>query len=202
MDKNLAGVGLAFKIAEALLQTRPIAGLNVSEWLDLVAVGTVADIVPLYHENRAMVKAGLKLLNRRQRQGLLSLTGAAGLDSQKRLTARDIGFMIGPRLNAAGRMESAVASYQLLMALDEYEAGILAQKLDNQNRERQKMTVDMQRMHVIRSADERAQQPVGLHRDEAVDELNVVRRDHRGAAHPGRGGGIYRSAQRADGAAA
>jgi single-stranded-DNA-specific exonuclease len=144
MDKNLAGVGLAFKIAEALLKMRPVAGVAASDWLDLVAVGTVADIVPLHHENRAMVKAGLKLLNRHQRQGLLSLIGAAGMDSQKRITARDIGFMIGPRLNAAGRMESAVASYQLLMALDEYEAGALAQKLDNQNRHRQELTTLMQ----------------------------------------------------------
>ena len=144
MDKNLAGVGLAFKIAEALLKVRPVAGVAATDWLDLVAVGTVADIVPLYHENRAMVKAGLKSLNRHQRQGLHSLVGAAGMDVQKRITARDIGFVIGPRLNAAGRMESAVASYQLLMALDEYEAGALAQKLDNQNRHRQELTSHMQ----------------------------------------------------------
>jgi single-stranded-DNA-specific exonuclease len=136
MDKNLAGVGLAFKIAEALLKMRPMAGVNANDWLDLVAVGTVADIVPLYRENRAMVKAGLKLVNHHRRQGLTSLVGAAGLDSSRRISARDIGFMIGPRLNAAGRMESAVASYQLLMALDAYEAGSLAQKLDNQNRDR------------------------------------------------------------------
>ena len=67
-DKNLAGVGLAFKIAEALLKTSPVADVDVNRWLDLVAVGTVADIVPLKGENRSMVKAGLKLLNRRQRQ--------------------------------------------------------------------------------------------------------------------------------------
>jgi len=143
-DKNLAGVGLAFKIAEALLKTRPFTGIEATDWLDLVAVGTVADIVPLYGENRAMVKAGLKLLNRHQRQGLLSLVGAAGMDAHKRISARDIGFIIGPRLNAAGRMESAVASYNLLMALDEYEAGSLAQKLDNQNRHRQELTSSMQ----------------------------------------------------------
>ena len=143
-DKNLSGVGLAFKIAEALYKTRPVAGVDISTWLDLVAVGTVADIVPLKGENRAMVKAGLKLLNRRQRQGFYSLISAAGIDGQRRLTARDIGFVIGPRLNAAGRMKSALASYQLLMAADEYVAGELAQKLDNQNRARQEKTTQMQ----------------------------------------------------------
>jgi single-stranded-DNA-specific exonuclease len=154
MDKDLAGVGLAFKIGEALLKIRPMAGVNPADWLDLVAVGTVADIVPLHRENRAMVKAGLKLLNRHRRQGLISLVGAAGIDPSKRITARDIGFMIGPRLNAAGRMESAVASYQLLMALDEYEAGSLAQKLDNQNRHRQELTTLMQHeAEVLASAD-------------------------------------------------
>jgi single-stranded-DNA-specific exonuclease len=145
-DKNLSGVGLAFKIAEALLKTRPVAGADLNSWLDLVAVGTVADIVPLKGENRALVKAGLKLLNKRQRQGIYSLLAAAGVDSQKRLTARDIGFVIGPRLNAAGRMDSAVAAYRLLMAADEYEAGPLAQQLDNQNRERQKKTAEMQQI--------------------------------------------------------
>ncbi len=145
-DKNLSGVGLAFKIAEALLKTRPVAGVDLASWLDLVAVGTVADIVPLRGENRAMVKAGLKLLNKRQRQGFYSLLAAAGVDPQKRLTARDIGFVLGPRLNAAGRMDSAVASYQLLMAENEYDAGPLAMQLDKQNRDRQKLTTEMQQV--------------------------------------------------------
>ncbi len=143
-DKNLAGVGLAFKIAQALLQTRPFSGVNAENWLDLVAIGTVADIVPLKGENRAMVKAGLKILNSRPRQGIFSLLGAAGLDTQKRISARDIGFIIGPRLNAAGRMESALAAYRLLVARDESEAGDLAISLDNQNRERQEKTRLMQ----------------------------------------------------------
>jgi single-stranded-DNA-specific exonuclease len=143
-EKNLSGVGLAFKIAEALQKTRPVADINLANWLDLVAVGTVADIVPLKGENRSLVKAGLKLLNKRQRQGLYSLSSAAGMDPERRLTARDIGFMLGPRLNAAGRMESALAAYQLLMAASSYEAGPLAQALDNQNRQRQELTSKMQ----------------------------------------------------------
>jgi single-stranded-DNA-specific exonuclease len=143
-EKNLAGVGLAFKIAQALLQKRPFTNVKVSDWLDLVAIGTVADIVPLTGENHAMVKAGLRLLNSRPRQGIYSLLGAAGLERQKQITARDIGFVIGPRLNAAGRMESALAAYRLLMARDESEAGPLALSLDNQNRERQDKTRQMQ----------------------------------------------------------
>jgi len=163
-DKNLSGVGLAFKIAEALLKTRPVAGVELSAWLDLVAVGTVADIVPLKGENRALVKAGLKLLNKRQRQGFYSLMAAAGVDPQRRLTARDIGFVLGPRLNAAGRMDSAVAAYQLLMAQDEYEAGPLAQQLDNQNRERQKLTTEMQQI-----AETQAQEDAAEHLLFAID---------------------------------
>lgn len=143
-DKDLAGVGLAFKIAQALLQTRPVEGVQAGDWLDLVAVGTVADMVPLRGENRAMVRAGLRILRQNPRQGLASLAGAAGLETTQSLHARDIGFIIGPRLNAAGRLESALAAYQLLMTDDPKTAGDLAISLDNTNRERQKMTHDMQ----------------------------------------------------------
>jgi single-stranded-DNA-specific exonuclease len=143
-EKNLAGVGLAYKIAQALLQKlRGDAG-QADAWLDLVAVGTVADIVPLSGENRAMVKAGLTLLRQGQRQGLRSLAGAAGFKTSENLSARDIGFMLGPRLNAAGRLESAMAAFDLLMAEDYQVAGPLALQLDDQNRERQRLTQSMQ----------------------------------------------------------
>ncbi|MCE1254651.1 MAG: single-stranded-DNA-specific exonuclease RecJ [Anaerolineae bacterium] len=142
-EKNLAGVGLAYKIAEALHLTRPLRDITPEAWLDLVAVGTVADIVPLIGENRALVKTGLRQLRTGKRQGLLSLTGAAGSTPQM-LTARDIGFTLGPRLNAAGRLESALASFDLLMATDVETAGLLAQKLDDQNKQRQEMTRQMQ----------------------------------------------------------
>ncbi|MCI0519179.1 MAG: single-stranded-DNA-specific exonuclease RecJ [Chloroflexi bacterium] len=143
-DKDLAGVGLAFKIAQALLAEHPVEGVCAEDWLDLVAVGTVADLVPLQGENRAMVRAGLRQLRSRPRQGLASLAGAARMENINALTARDIGFMIGPRLNAAGRLESALAAYNLLVAEDPAAAGPLALKLDDTNRERQKMTHDMQ----------------------------------------------------------
>ncbi len=143
-EQNLAGVGLAFKIAQALFQKLAGDAGQADAWLDLVAVGTVADIVPLSGENRALVKAGLGLLRQGQRQGLRSLAGAAGFKTSDNLTARDIGFMLGPRLNAAGRLESAMAAFDLLMAEETQVAGPLALKLDDQNRERQRLTQTMQ----------------------------------------------------------
>ncbi len=144
-DKNLAGVGLAYKLAQALVGRFPQDGLAAEDWLDLVALGTVADVVPLVGENRMLVRAGLARLRYGQRQGLLSLVGAAGLTAS-RLTATDIGFGLGPRLNAAGRLETALDSFRLLMAHDVQTAGLLAQKLDDQNRQRQVMTAQMQTM--------------------------------------------------------
>lgn len=143
-DKNLAGVGLAFKIAQALLKKKPAVNYLAGEWLDLVALGTVADIVPLTGENRVLVKAGLMLLRQGTRQGLLSLVRAAGLNLAG-ISATDISFGLAPRLNASGRLESALASYELLTTRDVMVSGMLAQKLDDQNRERQKLTQDIQR---------------------------------------------------------
>ena len=142
-EKNLAGVGLAFKIAQGLFQRNPVEGACAEDWLDLVAIGTVADIVPLVGENRTLVKAGLEQLRKKPRQGLWSLIRAAGIETTANLTARDIGFMIGPRLNAAGRLESPMDAYNLLIAVDKDEAGDLALKLDNQNRDRQERTLKM-----------------------------------------------------------
>jgi len=142
-ERNLAGVGLSFKIAEALLIHRPVEGVNLADWLDLVAIGTVADVVPLSGENRALVRAGLKSIRFGQRQGLLSLVNVAGLSIQK-ISARDIGYGLGPRLNAAGRLESALAAFDLLVSVDLRATGLLAQKLDDQNRERQRLTQKMQ----------------------------------------------------------
>jgi single-stranded DNA-specific DHH superfamily exonuclease len=142
-ERNLAGVGLAYKICEALLIRRPMPGICLEEWLDLVAVGTVADIVPLTGENRSMVRAGLRQLRMCRRQGLFSLARLAEMKVEA-ATARDIGFVIGPRLNAAGRLESALASFDLLTTSEIHRAAELAQKLDNQNRERQDLTRKMQ----------------------------------------------------------
>lgn len=143
-DKDLAGVGIAYKIAEALLSVRqPINGFQSSDLLDLVALGTVADLAPLVGENRVLVRRGLRQIRETKRQGLFSLAGVADLKIDK-CTAGNIGFMLGPRLNASGRLESALASFELLTTMDFMRAGQLAQQLDQQNRQRQSITRTMQ----------------------------------------------------------
>jgi single-stranded-DNA-specific exonuclease len=141
-DKNLAGVGLAYKLAAGLF------GLDQSRadsYLDLVAMGTVADLASLTGENRSLVRRGLGYLRRPTRQGILSLIGAAGL-TPANLNTGHIGYALGPRLNAAGRIELAMDALNLLMTRDLREAGMLAQKLDNQNRERQRQTIETMKL--------------------------------------------------------
>jgi len=142
-DKDLAGVGLAYKLACALLINRQSSSLQPENLLDLVALGTVADLAPLVNENRTLVKAGLEFLRRPIRQGLMALIGISGL-TPARITATEIGFTLGPRLNAAGRLDSALAAYQLLLTNDVAEAAGLAQRLEIQNRERQEVMRDIQ----------------------------------------------------------
>src|SRR5574341_926084 len=148
-DKDLAGVGIAHKIAEALLDDRPqtidhglssmVNGLPLNDLLDLVALGTVADLAPLIGENRVLVRRGLGQIRETKRQGLFSLANVAEMDISK-TTAGQIGFILGPRLNAAGRLESALAALELLTTSDFMRAGQLAQQLDAQNRQRQSLT--------------------------------------------------------------
>jgi single-stranded-DNA-specific exonuclease len=143
-DKDLAGVGIAYKIIEALVQVQPLTnGFQLNELLDLVALGTVADLAPLVGENRVLVRKGLRQIRETKRQGLFSLAGVADLKIAK-CTAGNIGFMLGPRLNASGRLESALASFELLTTTDFMRAGQLAQQLDVQNRQRQALTRTMQ----------------------------------------------------------
>ncbi|HEX9028916.1 MAG TPA: single-stranded-DNA-specific exonuclease RecJ [Anaerolineales bacterium] len=146
IEKNLAGVGLAYKLACALLEQAgqdKTVNLRPADLLDLVALGTVADLAPLTGENRSLVRAGIEAIRVTRRQGLVSLMGAAGLD-QAKVNAGDIGFVLGPRLNAAGRLESALASLELLTTDNILVSGTLAQKLDIQNRKRQEITQDIQ----------------------------------------------------------
>ncbi len=141
-DKDLSGVGLAYKIAQALGKRRPEAGVNAEEWLDLVALGTVADVVPLTGENRSLVRKGLQVIRRHLlegRPGLLSLANVARVKIN-RICATDIAFMLSPRLNAAGRLNTAYDALNLLLAESMGQAGLLSQNLDNQNRERQELT--------------------------------------------------------------
>jgi single-stranded-DNA-specific exonuclease len=148
-DQNLAGVGLAYKLACALLDKARASGyapadvIDSEEYLDLVALGTVSDQAPLVGENRSLVRLGLEYIRRPRRQGVLSLIGAAQLNAMQ-ITADSIGFGLGPRLNAAGRLDSALAAMNLLLTQDLAEAAYLAQLLDNQNRERQQITREIQ----------------------------------------------------------
>ncbi len=146
-DKDLAGVGIAFKIAQALVERLTMRGgpveLRLETLLDLVALGTVADLAPLTGENRMLVRKGLECIRTTGRQGLFALAGVSDLAIGK-TTATNIGFSLGPRLNAAGRLESALAAFTLLSTTDRHEAGVLAQKLEQQNRERQELTRNIQ----------------------------------------------------------
>ena len=141
-EKDLAGVGLAYKLAQAYLTTYPKEGLMAEDWLDLVAIGTVVDLAPLRGENRLLVKAGLEKLHHQPRQGIFSLAQVAGVDLAKCDTS-DLGFRLGPRLNAAGRLESALTALDLLTTRNLLEAGHLAQQLDSYNKERQAITEDI-----------------------------------------------------------
>ena len=137
-DKELAGVGVAYKIAEALIEARK-SDFDKSQLLDLVALGTVADLAPLTGENRYLVRKGLERIRATSRQGLFSLANVAELNISL-TTATNIGFVLGPRLNAAGRLESALAAFELLTTRDVMRAGQLALQLDQNNRDRQALT--------------------------------------------------------------
>ncbi|PKN94868.1 MAG: single-stranded-DNA-specific exonuclease RecJ [Chloroflexi bacterium HGW-Chloroflexi-6] len=142
-EKYLAGVGIAYKIVEALYSTFKSTDLELYNLLDLVALGTVADLAPLTGENRHLVRGGLRQMRNSARQGLLSLAAMANISLQK-VTAINIGFALGPRLNASGRLDTAIDSYKLLTTSDPAEAGMLAQQLNIQNGQRQQMTRKIQ----------------------------------------------------------
>jgi single-stranded-DNA-specific exonuclease len=144
-DKDLAGVGVAYKLAQALYAstTHKDDGFNLDDLLDLVALGTVADLAPLVGENRVLVRRGLQKLRQTRRQGLFSLAAVSDLPLA-RINASSIGYVLGPRLNAAGRLESALAAFDLLTTTDVKVAGDLAQRLNVQNRQRQEITRKIQ----------------------------------------------------------
>lgn len=133
----LCSVGIVFKLAHALLKTRWLDDFHLRDYLDIVALGTVADIVPLIDENRLLVRKGLRQLERTQNIGLAALKAVAGLE--RTLTSFDIGFRLGPRLNAAGRLDTAQDALDLLLTEDPLEARNIAMRLEQSNRERQKV---------------------------------------------------------------
>ncbi|MBV9926720.1 MAG: single-stranded-DNA-specific exonuclease RecJ [Acidobacteria bacterium] len=134
-DKNLAGVGVAFKLAHALFRERGRENL-VPGFLKVVAIGTVADVAQLVGENRAIVALGLSDLQRATNPGLRALMEVAGCGDGTGMRAFDIGFRLGPRINAAGRMDAARAVVELFEAKKYEEARKLAEQLDALNRER------------------------------------------------------------------
>jgi len=133
----LCSVGIVFKLCHALLKTRPTPGFDLKSHLDLVALGTVADIVPLRGENRVLVQRGAIEIARTSRIGLKKLMEIARVHPP--ILPEDIGYRLGPRLNAAGRLSTAEKSLRLLLTQDESEAAMLAAELDRQNRERQEV---------------------------------------------------------------
>jgi single-stranded-DNA-specific exonuclease len=136
-DKNLCGAGVAFKLAQALLATLPWpperARRVCESFLKLVAIATVADVVPLTGENRVMVKHGLDGLRAVRNPGLRALLDVAGFTGNTVPTARQVAFQLAPRLNAAGRMDTAMAVIELFLTGDPARARELAQQLDQQN---------------------------------------------------------------------
>ncbi|MEW6101215.1 MAG: single-stranded-DNA-specific exonuclease RecJ [Candidatus Omnitrophota bacterium] len=131
--RDLAGVGVAYKLCQAMSNSRLL------EELDLVALGTIADSVPLKGENRIIAREGLLRFPRTKRPGLQALIENAGLKAEQKFTSTFISFIIGPRINASGRMDTAEESLRLLMSQDRPEAEALAKSLEAFNRQRQKV---------------------------------------------------------------
>lgn len=133
---HIAGVGLAYKLMMALFQQFEKSRADIEKYLDLVALGTVADIVPLVGENRAFVTKGLETIHEGKRVGLRALIAESGIASPAEVTSEHIGYRIGPRLNAAGRLDSAMLAWKLLTTADAEEAMTLAATLNDLNEER------------------------------------------------------------------
>lgn len=151
--KALSGAGVAFKLAQALLRverrvplSRKGTPLREEELLDLVALGTITDLSPLLGENRSLVKRGLLTLNHSPRLGILALSASL---KEAVITSQTIGYILGPRLNAAGRLGDAMASYRLLTTSSLAEAQELALELEERNRQRKDLT-----LHVLEKAQE------------------------------------------------
>ena len=131
----LCSVGIVFKLAHALLKLRPLAHFDLRDYLDIVALGTVADLVPLIDENRILVKKGLKIMARTKNTGLAALTEISNI--RPPFSAMDIGFRLGPRINAAGRMDTANKALELLLCEDPSSAKEIANNLEENNKARQ-----------------------------------------------------------------
>jgi single-stranded-DNA-specific exonuclease len=154
--QHLCTVGLVFKLLHGLLkqlraENHPVAGrIRLRDYLDLVAMGTIADLVPLLGENRILAKTGLRILQESARPGLRALMEVSGISSTQLIQPVDISFRLGPRINASGRLADAALSVELLLSDDANFARETAQQLDAFNRERQdierKITEEAEKM--------------------------------------------------------
>src|SRR5579871_2906656 len=149
-EKNLCGAGVAFKVAQALLSGDsfpPARARKIAEsLLKLVAIATVADVVPLTGENRIFVKHGLDGLKDVRNPGLRAILEVAGFTSENVPTARQVAFQIAPRMNAAGRMDTARAVVEMFLTSNESRAKELAKQLHDQNAERQTVEAEIRDM--------------------------------------------------------
>ncbi len=132
---HLCTVGIVFKVAHAMMKTRRLPGFDLKDYLDLVTLGTVADLVPLIGENRSIVRRGLEAIAQTKRVGLQALKDIAGVDGF--VQTHHLGYRLGPRLNAAGRLDTALTALHLVLATDLVKAREFAALLDAHNRERQ-----------------------------------------------------------------
>jgi single-stranded-DNA-specific exonuclease len=137
-DKDLAAVGVAFKLSLALAKALGKPDAFIWKMLDLVALATVADIAPLRGENRVFVRYGLRMMSETENIGLRALIRSSGLDG-KPLTAGRVGYILAPRLNAVGRLDSALRGVQLLLSENPHEANAIARELEELNRKRQEI---------------------------------------------------------------
>ena len=142
-ENILSAVGISYKLVQALWSVKSPQNSHkpLSNFLDLVALGTVADLAPLIGENRYMVQAGLEIINTNPRLGIKALLGVSR--SSGFVSAQTIGFQLGPRINAVGRIGNASRALSLLATKSDQEAVEIAQELEKYNRERQRMTRDM-----------------------------------------------------------
>ncbi|GAA3408262.1 single-stranded-DNA-specific exonuclease RecJ [Paenibacillus hodogayensis] len=156
--KQLAGVGVAFKLAHALLGEPPL------DLLEIAAIGTVADLMPLLGENRSIVKLGLARMQKSGFVGVQALLDAAGI-TDKEVTATHLGFSLAPRINASGRLDHAGDAVTLLTTNDREEAEQIAASLDELNKERQRLVEDM------------TKEALSLIGDDKPDKVIVVARE-------------------------
>ncbi len=196
-EKGLAGVGVAFKLAQGLLGER-LTGRLLESFLKVVAIGTIADVVPLLGENRVIARFGLAALRQPAQSGLASLIELAGLAGRE-ITAGDVAFRIAPRLNAAGRMEDARDVINLFTLQDAARTREIAERLDGLNRERQRVedeilraiVADLERMSDLAGLYTLVLHGEGWHRGViGIVAQRVVERYHRPALVVGMDNGM------------